>query len=94
MTDRHTQMAKVRKLIKEVYDTTSIGGCAHIVLSDYNVANPHIEWCLGYCSGFRHAREYPDDDRGDVGKQIECLEELRKLPYHTRLKLVKNKWNP
>lgn len=94
MKEQVKQMALVKNLIQQVYQTASVGGCAHIVLDDHNVANHHIEWCLGYCSGYEHAQRFPDDDRGDVAKQIECLRELQKLPYRLRLKLVKDKWNP
>lgn len=83
-------ITEIKALIREVYETNSVGGCAHIVLDDYNVSNHHLDWAEGFAQGFRYARE-SDRDMGDIEPQIKCIQKLRQLPYKLRKKIVEDR---
>lgn len=91
-TAHEEQIKKVQELVRRVYQTATVGGCAHIVLDDYNVHDHDIEWCLGFACGFEYGQKNPEEKRGIISDQELCLHELKKLPYRLREKTIREAW--
>lgn len=74
-------------------------GPAHIVLSDDNLADGHLDWCIALCKGIldhddisdpedreflERMEYYSDHDRDEIQATLNFLQELRAIPEDVR----------
>jgi len=61
---------KAAELVYAVYEFSSVGGNAHIVLDDFNIEDSSIDWCL--TEGLQ--TNIHEHDAGQLQIERECLE--------------------
>jgi len=71
----------VANLVAKVYEFSSVGGNAHVVIDDYNIEDDHIDWCLreGLSSNVH------EHDEKQLAIEKELLEALRLLSIDERV---------